>query len=589
MATGIGFHRFGFLPLLGILIGLGGAGSAQSAESVERNLLHKNAVFVVEIRHPMQWAKHPIFEQAWESLSKSQQVRAGLETPEYGRVLAARDFLENASGQNWQETLEELTDGGIWAAITPKPNERLTFVLSAKNGKILNRLQDAAFAVLKNQSQAEPASQTYRGVKTYRLDKSFLAIVGSRLLVASHKSDIQHMIDGLVDSANQTTVRPSNDEETQPSIQLEVNLGAVRKAPDLQKALKRPADDAGAVTLVGGWLDLLRQGDRLRGEMSWPKDSSEIQLKLTDDSVEPHEGLEGFFAANAKHELAPLLKPPGAIYSASWFRDYRALWNQRDDLLTPAALAKLEKGDRDVKQQFSVFGVSFSPSELFQQLGTQFRVVLARASETEYRVSLKNRLPAGALCVSLRDESAFLTQAEPLSRALGLVAAFGEAKMLTKKSEHRGANLTGFWFRDDEKSTARGNQLRYNFNPTWAVARKHFVLGSTRKIVTQVIDELDRQTGELSSSLEPSSRSAIVTDRQLLEFSELGEGLLDFREAIVQGSIFDRGLRLTEGDHELKLAKQLLQSLGQLTTQAAFENQNFEYRIRILPKNSTDR
>lgn len=583
MGTGMDFHRFRLLLLLGSLVCFGGSETTRAAERAERQLVHKNAVFVVEVRNPLQWAKHPLIEQDWKIFSQSAQLQSRLRTPEFGRVLAARDFLENASGQNWQEALDELTAGGIWIGLSPKPDERATMIFSARNGDAWNRLREAVFKMLDGQGQPRPAFEIYRGEKIYRLDESSAVIVGPRLLVGSQKRDLKRMMDQLLDDSRTAKVSLSSYENAEAAIKWEINLEAIRQLPGLQKALKHPAEDAGAVAVLGGWLDLLRQGDWLRGEFLWPKNSSEIEIKLTADSVEPGDGLAGFFTSDSEDKLAPLLEPPGTIYSASWYRDYQALWNQRDELLTPSALAKLEKADGDIKQQFSVFGVSFTPSGLFQQLGTQFRVVVARANETEYRVTLKNRLPAAALCVSLPDEPAFLAQADPLSRALGLVSAFGEAKMLTKRTEYGGAKLTGYWFRDDEKSAARGNQLRFNFNPTWTVARKHFVLGSTQKIVTQVIDELDRQAERRSTDEDSREEAALITDRQLFVFSELSGGLSDFREAIIQGSIFDRGLRLQEAESELEIAQDFLQSFGRLTTQAAFGNQNFEYQIRLSP------
>jgi hypothetical protein len=517
-----------------------------------------------------------VLKQVWAGVSQNPQLKAALETPEFQRVLAARDFFQTTTGQAWDAALSELTAGGVFLGVTPKPNERGTLIVTAANPEVWTRLESAMLKVLENQGQQSPPSVNYQGIKAYRVEKSYIAIVGNRLVAASHEADGKRIIDQLL---KQTAA--DQPKASQPSITLHVDMETVLKIPGVNKAYQRPAEDAGQVALLGGWMDVLANTDRLTANLAWPENTGEIHLKLTANNVDASAPLPGFFVQSPSDSLAPLLDPPGTIYSASWFRDYAALWNQRAELLTKPVLEKMEKGDADVKQQFSVFGVSFTPSELFKQLGTQFRVVLARADKTEYRVELDNRLPQAAVCISLRDEQVFLAQAEPLSRAIGLITAFGEAKMLTKTSEHAQAKLKGLWFRDDEKAAGQGNRVRYNFNPTWTVAREHFILGSTRDIVAKVIDELDRQTADSTKSTANSLASTRITDRQLLSFPQFGEALNDFREALLEGSALDRGLSLSDALTEFQLAKDALGALGRLTTQAAFTEQGFEYQIKI--------
>jgi hypothetical protein len=572
-------NRAGKLGLVLVCLGLVLPLSAKAGEAFERKLLHPEAVFVLEVQKPLDWAKHPTLNRVWSAISQTRQVKNALETPEFQRVLAARDFLQSASGQEWHKALAELTQGGIWVGVTPKPNERATLIIAAANAEAWTKLESSLLSTLKSLGQEPPASKSYRDIKTYRIEKSSFAIVGHRLIAASDEADLKRMIDELVKHAN---AEPAVSTNGPPSFSLAVDWKTVRKLPDLQKAYARPSSDAGQVALLGGWLDVLGSTDRLTANLSWPENSTEIVLNLTAIGVDADVPLFGFFAQSPNDVLAPLLDPPGTIYSASWFRDYAALWDQRADVLTKESVEKMEKGDQDVRQQFSVFGVNYTPSEFFKQMGTEFRVVLARADKTDYRVELENRLPAAAVCVSLRDEEAFLKQAEPLSRAFGLIAAFGEAKMLTKTSEHSQAKLKGFWFRDDEKAAEKGNRLRYNFNPTWTVAREHFIFGSTRDIVAKVIDELDRQAAEPETAL----TSLRVTDRQLVSFTELSQSLTDFREALLEGTALDRGFRLSDAITELNLAQDAINALGRLTTEAAFTEQGFEYQIKLQPETS---
>ncbi len=59
--------------------------------------------------------------------------------------------------------------------------------------------------------------------------------------------------------------------------------------------------------------------------------------------------------------------------------------------------------------------------------------------------------------------------------------------------------------------------------------------------------------------------------------------MTDFRETVLQDSVLKRGLNLSEAAREFELGLDLVQSLGRLTTEAAFTDQGFEYRVRIRP------
>lgn len=553
--------------------------AARAEEAIERELLHPEAVFVLEVQKPLEWAKHPTLNRVWQALSNTRQAKHALETPEFQRVLAAKEFLESASGEAWDKALSELTAGGVWVGVTPKPNERATLIIAAAHAEAWTKLESSLLSTLKMLGQETPPTETYQGIKTYKVENSRIAVVGHRLIAASHEADLKRMVDELL---KQPAAGPMIAAGVQPSVSLAVDWKTVRKLPDLQKAYERPASDAGQVAIFGGWLDVLGSTDRLIANLNWPENSTDITLNLTALGVDHDVPLSGFFAQSPEEVLAPLLDPPGTIYSASWFRDYSALWDQRADVLTEEAVAKMEKGDRDIRGQFQVIGAGFTPSELFKKMGTEFRVVLARADKAEYRVELENRLPAAALCVSLRDEKGFLKEAEMVSRAMGLILAF-DRQMLTKTTEHAQASLRAFSFRDDDKAAGQGNRIRFNFNPTWTVAREHFIFGSTRDIVAKVIDELDRQAAMPETAL----ASLRVTDRQMLSLTEFSKSLDDFREAILEGTALDRGFTLPDALTEFDLVQDAFTALGRLTTQAAFTEQGFEYEIKLQPQETS--
>ncbi|HUG92202.1 MAG TPA: hypothetical protein VML55_15280, partial [Planctomycetaceae bacterium] len=326
----------------------------------------------------------------------------------------------------------------------------------------------------------------------------------------------------------------------------------------------------------GGWLDLLRQSDQLTADLSLAERAIDLAVVFAGGRDRVTEGLTGFFSAGDERPL-PLLELPGTLYSSTWFRDYASLWENRTKLLTEAAVSKMEAGDEAIRKQFSVFKIDYAPSEMFLHVGSQFRTVVARQQSAAYRVEMDDTLPASALAVTLRDEQKFADQYVPLTRAIGLIATF-EQGVSTRESEHRGATLVGWWFRDDPQAVAAGNRVRYNFAPTYSITRGHFILGSTREIVEQVIDALDRQAADARDAV-----AQHLTERQVLSLSEVSESLRGIRESFVRGLAIGQGLTVEEAEQEFDVLAKVLAAVGRVTTESKFTDEAFEYRVRIEP------
>ena len=210
-------------------------------------------------------------------------------------------------------------------------------------------------------------------------------------------------------------------------------------------------------------------------------------------------------------------------------------------------------------------------------LGRQFRVVVARQEQTAYRVDVSDKLPASALAVTLRDEQKFAEQYVPLTRAIGLIATF-EQGVTTRESEHRGAKLVGWWVRDDPEAVAAGNRARYNFAPTYSITRGHFIIGSTRRIVEQVIDALDQQAADGSEGLAP-----YVTERQELSLTAVAASLRGIRDSFIRALAIDQGLTVEEAEQEFDVLAKIVAALGRITAESKFTDDAFEYRLRIEP------
>lgn len=534
-----------------------------------------DALLKLEIRHPMRLAEHQLAAEVWSHLSQSRQVQNRLASPEFDRVHQAIRFLEAATGVPWQTALEQLTAAGVVLTVESAQPPVADLVATAADAELLGRVHEFVREELRERVPAGRldrilAESEHHGTKCYRLGDAHYALAGSRLIVASTAERLRERLDDLAAAAESF---PGADGSKHAVLRARWNLERLREFPEFARNLALPSDDPGRTALLGGWFDLLRAGQALEATISLEAGSLAVAIR-TDaaaDDLEP--GLRGFFATG-EDRAAPLLDVPGAVYSASWYRDWGALWEARGELLQTDAREKLEKGNEDVRKQFSAFKIDFNPSELMSSLGPHFRVVLARQDSPIYDIELNERLPAGLLVIDLENEETFRAQATPLMRVVGLLTAFGRPGLLTRRADYRDAELTGLYYADDPNSAASGNRIRFNFNPTWTITRGHFLVGSTGEIVRNGIDALDRRARVGED--EPAS-----TEVQVVDLSAAGSALADFDEGIIRGSVFGNGWTVEEAESELAVLRRILETVGRVETRAGFSDGRFVYRVRI--------
>ena len=195
-----------------------------------------------------------------------------------------------------------------------------------------------------------------------------------------------------------------------------------------------------------------------------------------------------------------------------------------------------------------------------------------------YSVKLDGRLPAAALTVDLRDEEYFNAKAVPVLRAAyGLATASQQPRVRTKEFKHNDAELLSLVFDDSEAEAAKGNRVRFNASPTFTVTRGHFVIGSTREIVEQVVDELARQADQ------PAAAQTATTSRQRTSLPAAAEVAQGFQAPLVRNIVFGQGLSVEEAGHELGVLLKLVSGLGQISVRSGFDDAGYNYRVQLGP------
>ncbi|MGH7128706.1 MAG: hypothetical protein ACREIV_09055, partial [Planctomycetaceae bacterium] len=322
-----------------------------TATEAGRDPLPADAAVVIEVHQPLRLADHPLVQNAWNELKQSGETQRRLESPEFDRVRQAAKALEEAAGTDRRTAVEQLTAGGLVVAVRPGPPPRVTAVVTAADADLLRRLTDYGITQIKTRLEAQDradrfSTQSYRGHDCHQVGQACFTVIDRRLLLASDIEGLKDTIDRLLDGGAQRVAETAAD--TPPLLRFDVDLAAVRKLPQLQKPLAWPSQNAGLTALLGGWVDLLRHGERLIGEVTLNEDAINSRFHVATATDTPTPGLAGYFATAETERAAPLLQPPGTIFSASWHRDYAALWNRRSELLTSEEIEKLEQGDAEL-------------------------------------------------------------------------------------------------------------------------------------------------------------------------------------------------------------------------------------------------
>lgn len=559
--------------IVGALL-LAACGTNPAAADDNRAFLPKSDPVRVELPQGAEVLKHPLAAGLLATLQKSTQWETIEATPQFDRLRLLGQLIAKSTGEDWQTGLRKLTAGGVAVSFAPGKKPGITAVIAASDEATLKRFLQTVKQHARSRLPEPQRSRVYRTVRRdgreiTRIGPAAYAVVGNRLVVASTEKRLLDALTRAAKSPKQTAGK------RKAYARVSIDVAAIRKTPGLAKGLKLPAKDAGGIAILGGWLDLLRKGDRITAEVVPDGESLEIRVRSTAKRTNTTPGLTGYFTDGQRKKIAPLLRLPNTIYAASWYRDYRALWNGRAKLLTAEGRKKLEEGNQTIQQPLSVIGARALPSRAFSLLGTRFRAVVVRQDKPEYDVELASRLPAAGLAIELRDETAFQTEVVPLFRGVSLILTLGQQKMLLHKEKHNGADLAGLKFRSNSAAASQGNRIRFNFAPTYAVARKHLLVGSTPTIVRQMIDEIDRQ------SREHASVTTTATEMQRLSLTEAARAVREFGSTLILAGTFTAGLSVAEAKQELDLFTGNLESVGEITTEAGFDKHGFLYRVHI--------
>lgn len=560
---------------------------AHSAEPAPASpgLLSPNAALVLELRQPQALFQHAFLNRITSVLNDSRAFRAALGSPDLDLARDAITHFETEFGLSLPQIIEACTGDGIVASITAESPPEIGIVVTGRDAERVKRLPDVVLSLVRKivagrgVNLPDPVSRTYQQHTYYQLGDGCYAVVGTRWLVASRPSVLEGMLDRL-DGRQPTTNSGISTLLTGPTatgtaVRIAADLKKLQLVPGMAPLFKWPPPDVGQLIVAGGWFDLVQRSDHLITEIDLSGDAIQAHVRFTAAPTAITPGVVGFFASEPATAAAPLLEPGQLIYSASWYRDYWKMWEQRESVPLKEQVQNLEKQLASAETG----NLGYSAFDILRLLGPHLRFVVTRPTTNPYRVEVADRLPAFAIVFDIRNEAEFREKVlPPIQRILGIVALTN--KMIAQNSKYKTAEVSTMKFAEDAASIQSSDRVRYNFEPAYALTRGHLTIGSTGGIVRNLIDELDRLES-VASTQSPTGPGP--TERQIVRFAELAGVVTDVFGLSVRNAVLNDGLTIAEAGQELAILQKLVSALGQLQVQAGFDQRGFEYRIQLVP------
>ncbi len=558
--------------------------AAEPAPSA-RELLPANATVVLEVRQPQALYQHAFLKRVVSILYESRAYRAALGSPDLDLVRDSIAHIENEFGIPLPQIIESCTSEGIWASVAAESPAEICIIVNGREPDRVKRLPEVALSLVRRivagrgVNLPDPAAKTYQQHTYYQIGDACYAVVGSRWLIASRANVLEGMLDRL-DGRQPPTSGGIAGLLTTPTsngtaVRVAADLKKLQQQPGLAAVLKWPPRDIGQIILAAGWFDLLQRSDHVVAEVDLSGDAVQAHVRFPALPTGVTPGTAGYFAADPATAAAPLLEPAQLIYSASWYRDYWKMWEQRESIPLKEEVKKLEQQLASVETG----NLGYSAFDIIRLLGPHLRLVVTRPCPSPYRVEVTDRLPSFAIVFDVRNEAEFREKVlPPIQRILGIVAITN--KMIAQNTKYKTAEVSAMKFAEDAASVMNSNRIRYNFEPTYSLTRGHLVIGSTGGIVRNLIDELDRLQTVVSQQ-SPSEPGP--TERQTLRFAELAGVVEDNFGLSVRNAVLNDGLTIAEAGEELGILRKLVSTLGQLQVQAGFDQRGFEYRIQLVP------
>lgn len=506
--------------------------------------------------------KHDLARQAQEL----QLVREFLDNATYRRFFQLVAHFEKELGAPWPELIDKLAGGGMALGFKygAGGNNPTLIAIQGTDEKTVGRFFDLGVSLLEEEltrqgAKEMPKRKTYQGVECVQLDKdAVIARAGDVLLFANKGDALKAGLDqhaalkkdpkapSVAGRATQqaTSLLPPN-----PAVWLWVNLKPVKQLPEAKDVFTTPRNDVVQTVLFAGILDVARRSDYVAAGLYADKGDFRLTIRMPAgrDGMAPD--VELHLPKDPKvGGTLPLLEPKGVLFSYSFYFDFDALYQKREQILPPQVAKDFENGEKEISR----FLIGSNLPKFLSQLGTHYRVVATRPEGVHgYKTQPDQKLPAFAVVVSMRDPAVAKT-----IKALvkGAALAAGQAASLEPWDEEiAGVSAYGYSFPEKGKFPDDPQNVRFNFQPTMGPYKDQYIFASNKGLFKELVGILDK---------EDRSRRSNANAQARVYAAGVGQYANIVPEQTLAATILGQAVKVGEARQQADALFKLLEKLG---------------------------
>ncbi|WP_169976813.1 hypothetical protein [Tautonia rosea] len=532
------------------------------------DFLHPDALVFLELAQPERLFDRMTSDRVQDFLGSIPGYAEALDNPQLNELRQVATFVAAQLGTTWQEGLRTLIGGGIVVGIEEADPPRLVLVVTPSDAALLEKAHSTLVSLAREDARGKNAPDPitefeHRGITGFSLsNEEAHAIVDGRLILSNSRTGLQAILDRHLDNGDHLTDSPSYTETRPEGDPLAWAFARVERLRELDpKRFSGDEPDAGAMLLLGVWIDLIRQTPFASATLDWTDDRLALDLRLDTPKDGRSEAMARFLPPKGAGAPAPL-KVDGLLATINLWRDQEALWQVREELLPPEALQNLAQLDSFSGTFFG--GREFGDSVL-EPLGNHWQIVATIQDYEAMDPAPELKLPAFALVVELdADRPEFAQRLRVAFQSfLGLVnlgaSETGAPPLMLGSESYKNQTISLATFMppppsDDDQGEPAEIHYRHNFSPSIAEVNGRFILSSsiglTRSLIDAIQAEPDPETIDATLLMTADGPAlAALAERNL--------------ERLILQNMLQRGNDRADAERDVTVLIALLRYLGQ--------------------------
>lgn len=530
---------------LGLLMATLAGASASAGEPRGMRWVGPETILYAEAPHPETVLDRVAQERVSGLLKAVPGYQAALAKPEVigGRFVAG--IIAAGLGTTPETGLRDLIGGGVVLAVEgDKAPDKVYMIVTPKDLSLLERtharLLEFVRSDAKTKKKPDPVTEAeHRGIRTYSLAPAEAhAIVSGSLVIANSPALLKAVIDRALDPGAKALADDPNFEARRQEADPEAFAWAYARTERLRaidpKKYGGQKPDAGALFLLGPWIEGATKGDWACASLTWTDSRLGAELVIAEPKGGYSSALKRYLPGKDRAASRPRL-PKGALGGATLWRDFSSIWDVRAEIFPPETVQGLAQLDT---QAGTFFGGRDFATGVLGALGDRWGLVIADQDFDRMDPAPDTKLPAFAVLLELKpDDPEFAARLmaafQSFQGLVNLGAAQTKAPPLIIGSETVDGLMiaTSHYQPPYERVLGEPIDARYNFSPSAVQVGDTFVISSSLGLARELAKSLKEPAQGTDSTL-----VAEADGRSVARFLERNRGQLVMQNMLSKGN-----------------------------------------------------